>query len=152
MRKVVLLIISLFFIIISFGCDNNKKRVLTCIGSNKGNNMNAYAIVKYNFEGEKLLSVDTDVTFKDITVDNLSAVWNEFKEQFNEQNFPVEESGYKRTTKADDKNYTFTVSINIDFEKISKETREKYGVDDVSNSTYEEIKNKILEDNNFTCE
>ena len=42
------------------------------------------------------------------------------KDQFTEQNPPVEENGYKRTVKADDKNYTFTVGIEIDYEAISK--------------------------------
>ena len=37
-----------------------------------------------------------NVEFKDITVNNLSSVWSTFKTQFNEQNKPVEELGFKR--------------------------------------------------------
>lgn len=92
-----------------------------------------------------------EVVFKDITVDNLSSVWDTFKTQFTEQNKPVEEPGFKRTVKADDKNYTFSVIIEIDFEKISKKTMEKYSIEDYRSKTYDELKKEATSDGTLSC-
>ena len=152
MKKIYLLLVMFVTVIFISGCNNkNNVKELTCSGLSKGNNMNLYAEVKYKFKNDKLIESRMDATFKDITVDNLKEVWDSFKKQFNEQNLPVQEEGFKRTTKSDDKNYTFTVSIVVDFEKISKETMKKYDIQDYTNSTYDEIKKEIESDNNFIC-
>lgn len=138
MKKIYYVFVCLFVMFMVSGCGNT--RVLTCTGTNPGNNMNAYADAKYYFKGNKLSNFEVEVVFKDITVDNLSFVWDSFKEQFTEQNEPVEESGYRRRVKSDDRNYTFSVIIDVDYNKISKETMDKYGVEDYSSKTYDEIK------------
>ena len=150
MKKIIFLIISLFVIIAVSGCGQNTK-VLTCSGITPGNNMNAASNVKYTFKNDKLVNAKIDVTFQDITVNNLSAVWGTFKTQITEQNQPVKETGYTRTVKADDKNYTFTVSLDIDYEKISKETMDKYAVSDYRTKTYDEIKEEATANNAMTC-
>ena len=113
--------------------------------------MNAASSVKYTFENDKLTKVKADVEFKDITVDNLSSVWDTFKAQFTAQNEPVEEIGYKRTVKADDKNYTFTVTMEIDYEKITKDIMDKYGIEDSKTKTYDEIKKSATKDGVMSC-
>jgi len=138
-------------ILVISGCGKSDTKVLTCSGVSPGNNMNAASTVKYTFENDKLSKTKIEVTFKDITVDNLSSVWDTFKTQFTQQNEPVEEEGFIRTVKADDKNYTFSVIMEIDFEKISKETMTKYGIEDYSSKTYEEIKEEIVSDGVFSC-
>ena len=150
MKKISLLLISVFAIFIVSGCSNNTK-VLTCSGISPGNNMNAASVVEYTFKNDKLVNAKIDVTFQDITVSNLSSVWGSFKTQFTEQNPPTEENGYKRSVKANDKDYTFTVSLEIDYEKISKTTMEKYGVEDYRDKTYDEIKEEIASDDTMTC-
>ena len=42
-------------------------------------------------------------------------------------------------------------TIKIDFTKISKATMEKYGVEDSSSKTYDEIKKETTADGIFTC-
>jgi len=151
MKKIYFSIIFLFVILVISGCGKSDTKVLTCSGVSPGNNMNAASTVKYTFENDKLSKTKIEVTFKDITVDNLSSVWDTFKTQFTQQNEPVEEEGFIRTVKADDKNYTFSVIMEIDFEKISKETMTKYGIEDYSSKTYEEIKEEIVSDGVFSC-
>ena len=138
MKKICYVFTCLFVMFMVSGCGNT--RVLTCTGKNLGNNMNAYADAKYYFKGDKLSNFEVEVVFKDITVSNLSSVWNSLKSQFTEQNKPVEEPGYKRSVKSDDKNYTFSVIIEVDYNKISKETMDKYGVEDYSSKTYDELR------------
>ena len=114
------------------GCGNNKMKTLVCTSTNRGNNMTAEAEARYTFEDDKLKKFSAVVDFKDITVDNLDSVWDSFKAQFNEQNYPTEEAGYKRT-------------------KINKETMQKFNVDDsYLNKSYDEVK-KLATQENFTC-
>lgn len=142
MKKIYYMFACLFVMFIVSGCDNTK--VLTCTGTNPGKNMNAAAIANFTFENNKLSKNKVEVVFKDITVNNLSSVWDTFKDQFTEQNKPVEVPGYKRSVKADDKNYTFSVIIEIDYNIISKETMDKYGVEDYGSKTYDEIKEEAI--------
>lgn len=151
MKKISFLVIALFVVFVVSGCGNSNTKVLTCSGVNPGNNMNAAGNVEYTFKNDKLSKAKIEATFKDITIDNLSSVWDSFKTQFTEQNKPVEEVGFKRTVKSDDKNYTFSVIIEIDYEKITKETMEKYGVEDYRSKTYEEIKKETTADGTFSC-
>lgn len=151
MKKIYFLMISLFVVFVVSGCGNSNTKVLTCTGVSPGTNMNAASSVKYTFESGKLTKTEIEVTFKDITVDNLSSIWDMLKTQFTEQNKPIEEDGFKRTVKADDKNYTFSVIMEVDFGKISKETMEKYSVEDYSEKTYDEIKKEITSDETFSC-
>ncbi len=151
MKKISFLILSLFVIFVVSGCGKDSTKVLTCTGVSPGNNMNAASNIEYTFENDKLTKAKIDVEFKDITVNNLSSVWSTFKTQFTEQNQPVEEIGFKRTVKADDKNYTFTVSMEIDFEKITKEIMDKYGVEDYRTKTYDEIKKETTADGVMSC-
>ena len=151
MKKISFLVIALFVVFVVSGCGNSNTKVLTCSGVNPGNNMNAAGNVEYTFKNDKLSKAKIEATFKDITIDNLSSVWDSFKTQFTEQNKPVEEVGFKRTVKSDDKNYTFSVILEIDFEKITKETMEKYGVEDYRSKTYEEIKKETTADGTFSC-
>lgn len=74
-----------------------------------------------------------------------------FKTQFTKQNKPVEDVGFKRTVKADDKNYTFSVIMEIAMEKIVKETRDKYQIEDYSLKTYDELKEETTKDGVYSC-
>lgn len=150
LKKFGFLVISVVMVFVAVGCGN-KTKVLTCSTVSPGTNMNAAAKVEYVFENDKLTKSKMDVDFKDIAVDNLATVWDSYKTQFTNQNQPVEESGFKRTVKADDKNYIFTVSLEIDYEKITKETMEKYGVEDYSSKTYDELKEEFTSDGITTC-
>lgn len=151
MKRIKLFIFSLFALFIISGCENNNTKVLTCSGTVKGNNINVLQNIKYTFKDDKLTKADMNFVFKDITVEDLPSVWDSFKTQFTEQNNPAEETGFKRTVSANDKEYTFNVNIEVDYEKISKETMEKYEVKDYSTKTYDEIIEDTTYDNVMSC-
>ena len=151
MKKISFLMVALFIMLVVSGCGNGNTKVLTCSGENPGNNMNAASNIEYTFKNDKLTKAKIDVVFKDITVDNLSSVWSTFKTQFTEQNQPVDEIGFKKTVKSDDKNYTFTVSMEIDFEKITSDVMDKYGIEDYRTKTYDEIKKETTADGIMSC-
>ena len=151
MKKYVFIVVFVCILGLLTGCGKNNTKTLVCTSTNQGNNMNAQAEAKYTFIDDKLKKFSAVVDFKDITVDNLDSVWDSFKAQFNEQNYPTEEAGYKRTTKADDKNHVFTVTIDVDYDKITKETIKKFDVDDsYVNKSYDEVK-KLATQENFIC-
>lgn len=152
MKKLYFLVVFLFAVFVITGCEKNDETVLTCSGASPGNNMSASSNVEYTFKNDKLTKAKIDVEFKDITIDNLSSLWNTLKTQFTEQNQPVEEIGFKRTVSADDENYIFTVSMEIDYEKITKEIMDKYGIEDYTEKTYEELKDEATADGTMTCE
>ena len=149
MKKIRFLLICLVLIFIVSGCGN--KKVLTCTGMSEGTNMNAYAEVKYTFEKDKLISARLNTTFKDINMPNLESLWSSIKSQFAEQHSPVEVDGFKKSIQFDDKKYTFTVTMEIDYTKISKETIEEYGLGDISTKTYDELKQSLASNENLTC-
>ena len=151
MKKMNFLFVALFIVLTVCGCGNNNTKELICSSMSPGNNMNAYAELKVTFENDKVTKAKTDVVFKDITVSNLSSVWGSLVTQFTEQNKPVEETGFKRTVSSDDKNYTFNVTIEIDYEKITEEIMKKYEIEDYTDKTYEEIKNEMTKDGTMTC-
>ena len=149
MKKISFLIISLFVMLTVSGCGNTK--VLTCISEEKGNNMNGVATVKYTFKNDKMTKAKIEATFKDIQMDDLATNWDTYKAQLTEQNKPIKEKGFKRTVKSNDKKYTFTVNIDIDFTKVSKDTMDKYGILDYSSRSYDEVKEEMNASGSMTC-
>lgn len=150
MKKICSIAIVLVMLIVLAGCKS-KTQELTCTSTTKGNNMNADTSVTYTFEDDKLSKADLEVVFKDISVANLDTVWESFKTQFTNQNKPVEIDGFKRTVKADDEKHTFSISMEIDYSKISKDTMKKYQIDDFKNKSYNEVKKMAVETDKMTC-
>ena len=53
--------------------------------------------------------------------------------------------------KSDRFNYKFTVILDIDYTKVSKETLSKYNVEDIVGKSYDAVE-EILKDNDIVCE
>lgn len=150
MKKIKILSLLFLVMLLVTGCGSNTKK-LTCTMNSPGTNMNAASTVVYTFDEDgKLLTVKGDVDFKDIEIDDLESNWPNIVEQFVSQNEPVEEEGFKRTVSSDDNNYIFTVTIEIDYSKVSSETLMKYSSEDYSKKTYDEIK-ELSESEGATC-
>lgn len=149
MKKLGVVFTAILMVIFVSGCTKTTK--LTCEGVYPGTNMEAATKAVYYFEDNKLVKSNIDVTFQNITVDGLESVWESFKTQFTEQNEPTEVDGYKREVSYNDKKYTFTVSIDLDYAKLTDEVREEYGVADYQGKTLEEIKELVTADDVMTC-
>ena len=158
MKKSKILIITLIILLIVSGCGKSKKIIkedikttfFTCSGVQKNDSSNADMNIKYTFENDKITKAKVEITFKDFNINNLPEVWSSIKEQITEQNKPVEDLGYKRTVKSDDEKYTYTIIIEIDYRKITKEIMKKYDVSDFSDKTSKEVK-KATVNENITC-
>lgn len=147
MKKIVYLVAIMIACITITGCGKSDTKKMECTMVNEGNNMNAYGDMTYYFKDDKLTSAEFKVSFKDITIANLDSVWAQFVEQFDSQNPKVDEVGYKINTSSDDTKHEYYITMKIDFEKISKETIEKYGIDDAKGKSMEEIKKDLMEEN-----
>ncbi len=151
MRKKSLIISILLIVILITGCGKSNEKKLECTMFSQGTNMNVYGTVKYIFKDDIVQTGKVEAVFKDITLDNLENVWGTIKQQFSEQNSPVDVSGYKRSNKSDDKNYTFTVNLEIDYTKISENTINEYGLEDLRGKSYDEVKKITEESGEATC-
>lgn len=147
MKKIVYLIVLMIMCITITGCGKDNTKKLECSVFNEGTNMNAYGDLTYYFKDDKLISAEFKVSFKDITIDNLDSMWDYLVKQFDEQNPKVDEVGYKKYSTVDNKKHEYYVTAEIDFEKISKETIEKYGIDDAKGKSMEEIKKDFMDAN-----
>ena len=139
--------IFIFLFVVLFACACGNTKVLECSITNPGTNMTAYANVKYTFKGDKLKSFHVKADFKDIEVENIDEYWDQVVEQFTGQNKPVKETGYVRKVSSDAKNHIFTITIDVDYDKITAESIKKYGVEDWANKSYEEIKEAVIDEN-----
>lgn len=150
MKKTLLILIGLFLVVMVSGCSTEK--TLTCTSKTKGTNMNAYGKWELVFKNDKLTNTKLTATFKDITVADVDKYWDSYKKQFTEQNKPVKETGYKRYVKSNDKKHEFSVIIEVDYNKISKDTMKKYSINDYKNKSYKKTKKEILDiDPNMVC-
>ena len=150
MKKTLLILIGLFLVVMVSGCSTEK--TLTCTSKTKGTNMNAYGKWELVFKNDKLTNAKLTATFKDITVADVDKYWDSYKTQFTKQNKPVKETGYKRYVKSNDKKYEFSVIIEVDYNKISKDTMKKYSINDYKNKSYKKTKKEILDiDPSMVC-
>lgn len=151
MKKFSLFLLAIVLTIVISGCGKTNEKILECNIFSEGNNMNAYGKIKYVFKNDILETGNVEVIFKDITLDNLDYWWDSIKKQFGEQNKPVTIDGYKRSFKSDDKNYSFTVNVEVDYTKISDTTLNEYNIEDYRGKSYDEVKKLSLELEGVTC-
>lgn len=151
MKKFSLFLLAIVLTIVISGCGKTNEKILECNIFSEGNNMNAYGKIKYVFKNDILEIGNVEVIFKDITLDNLDYWWDSIKKQFSEQNKPVTIDGYKRSFKSDDKNYSFTVNVEVDYTKISDTTLNEYNIEDYRGKSYDEVKKLSLELEGVTC-
>ena len=151
MKKFSLFLLAIVLTIVISGCGKTNEKILECNIFSEGNNMNAYGKIKYVFKNDILETGNVEVIFKDITLDNLDYWWDSIKKQFSEQNKSVTIDGYKRSFKSDDKNYSFTVNVEVDYTKISDTTLNEYNIEDYRGKSYDEVKKLSLELEGVTC-
>ena len=151
MKRITYLFIVLVSILVITGCSNSGKSVLTCTGTKKGNDMDAEGKIVYTFKDDKVYTVNLDVTFKNMTAENLDSLWPTFKAQLESQNQEVDVDGLKRKITVADKKHEFNVKMEIDFEKVSDELIDENNLNIYKDKTYEEVKKYTEETDQLTC-
>lgn len=141
-----ILAISVLFIT---GCGNQK--TLTCSMSEEDDGLSMNQELNVVYEEDKIANVRMSMDAK-ITDDQYQEYWDMFVSMMESQYEEKNADGIKVSTKSNDDNYTFNITLDIDLEKASADDLATYDLEDLADetATYEELKEQ-LEESGYTC-
>lgn len=150
MKKVMSFLLVLVAVVLLTGCGSGK--TLTCTNTEEQNGASMKQTVEMKFKKDKVTNVKMTLETK--------AVDSSVKEQWSTVSSMLESmygntkdvDGIKVTTKNDDKNFNYTVTVAIDVKKAKEEDLAEYDMTGSLDSevTYEDMK-KDAEASGFTC-
>lgn len=152
MKKFKLLLVVVMVAVLTTGCGTKK---LSCSMDQSMMGLNMGLNVSFKFKNEKVNHLAMTITVK-AENDTIKQGWSDAVASLNEQYKDESLEGIKLSTKNDDKNYTYTVTLDVDLNKAKKEDLKKYDLDDFydiakEKTDIEEVK-KSAESNGFKCE
>ena len=141
-----ILAISVLFIT---GCGNQK--TLTCSMSEEDDGLSMNQELNVVYEEDKIANVRMSMDAK-ITDDQYQEYWDMFVSTMESQYEEKNADGIKVSTKSNDDNYTFNITLDVDLEKASADDLATYDLEDLADetATYEELKEQ-LEESGYTC-
>ena len=141
-----ILAISVLFIT---GCGNQK--TLTCSMSEEDDGLSMNQELNVVYEEDKIANVRMSMDAK-ITDDQYQEYWDMFVSMMESQYEEKNADGIKLSTKSNDDNYTFNITLDVDLEKASADDLATYDLEDLADetATYEELKEQ-LEESGYTC-
>ena len=141
-----ILAISVLFIT---GCGNQK--TLTCSMSEEDDGLSMNQELNVVYEEDKIANVRMSMDAK-ITDDQYQEYWDMFVSMMESQYEEKNADGIKVSTKSNDNNYTFNITLDVDLEKASADDLATYDLEDLADetATYEELKDQ-LEESGYTC-
>ena len=141
-----ILAISVLFIT---GCGNQK--TLTCSMSEEDDGLSMNQELNVVYEEDKIANVRMSMDAK-ITDDQYQEYWDMFVSMMESQYEEKNADGIKVSTKSNDDNYTFNITLDVDLEKASADDLATYDLEDLADetATYEELKDQ-LEESGYTC-
>ncbi len=141
-----ILAISVLFIT---GCGNQK--TLTCSMSEEDDGLSMNQELNVVYEEDKIANVRMSIDAK-ITDDQYQEYWDMFVSMMESQYEEKNADGIKVSTKSNDDNYTFNITLDVDLEKASADDLATYDLEDLADetATYEELKEQ-LEESGYTC-
>ena len=141
-----ILAISVLFIT---GCGNQK--TLTCSMSEEDDGLSMNQELNVVYEEDKIANVRMSMDAK-ITDDQYQEYWDMFVSMMESQYEEKNADGIKVSTKSNDDNYTFNITLDVDLEKASADDLATYDLEDLADetATYEELKEQ-LEESGYTC-
>lgn len=149
MRKLKLLALAVVATIVMTGCGGEK--TLTCTNSQEASGVNMEQEIVMKFKDDKVNYVKMTVDAK-ATDDTIKNNWSLFASTLEQQYSNKEDKGVKLTTKNDEKNYSYKISLEVDLEKADEESLSEYDLDGIAdkNSSMSDVK-KSAEEDGFTC-
>ncbi len=149
MKKGLLLGASLLFL--CGGCSFGGTKELVCTNTQSESGLSIASTAAMSFKSNKIANVKLTM---DITPDSdlMKDNWKLVEDAYNDLYAPVDKDGVKVSTNVDSVNKKYTIIIESDPTKVSKEDLEKYGMADLAGAedTYEQAK-KDLESEGYTC-
>ena len=154
MKKVCMLFLSLFVMVLFTGCGEvlEKEQKLVCTSTENDDGMSSEQIISMTYKNDKLNHMTMEVNTK-ITDATAKEYWGHFKESMAEDNEEFNKDGVSLTVSYDDDNYEYKTVLDIDVLNASEEALQEQGFEDLKedNSTIEENK-KLAEENGSVCE
>ena len=149
MKKGILLGVSLLFL--CGGCSIGGTKELVCTNTQSESGVKVFSTAAMSFKSNKIDHVKLSM---DITPDSdlMKENWKLVEDAYNELYASVDKDGVKVSTNVDSANKKYTIIIESDPAKASKEDLEKYGMSDLAGAedTYEQAK-KYLESEGYSC-
>ena len=144
--KLIALIICL---LILTGCQNTN--ILKCINEEEANGLklNEEVIITYKSKNPYNVIVNLDINALN---DDSKKIWNELVD-FYTKKFPISnEEGIDVLKNNNDKEYSYTLRLDIDLSKVSEESLEKYELEDLlkDRDSIDDLKLEA-EKSGFTC-
>lgn len=144
--KIIALIICL---LILAGCQNTN--ILKCINEEEANGLklNEEVILTYKSKNPYSVIVNLDINALN---DDSKKIWNELVD-FYTKRFPISnEEGIDVLKNNNDKEYSYTLRLDIDLSKVSEESLEKYELEDLlkDRDSIDDVKLEA-EKSGFTC-
>ena len=149
MRRVKLFGILAISVLFITGCGNQK--TLTCSMSEEDDGLSMNQELNVVYEEDKIANVRMSIDAK-ITDDQYQEYWDMFVSMMESQYEEKNADGIKVSTKSNDDNYTFNITLDVDLEKASADDLATYDLEDLADetATYEELKEQ-LEESGYTC-
>lgn len=148
MRKFKLFALAIVCLLLATGCG---EKTLTCTNTQSANGLEMGQEVVMKFKKDKVNYVKMTINAK-ATSDTIKQNWNLFATTLSGQYSDVNKEGVKLTTKNDEKNHTYKISLEVDLDKASEDALAEYDLDGIANkdSSLKDVK-KSAEEDGFTC-
>ena len=145
--KVLSLIFACCFLLV--GCGDNQ--VLSCTINQEQNGLNMDQTVDVTFSGNQVTNVKMTVD-SEATDDTIKNNWDAFAKMLDEQYPDSNKNGIKVTKENSKDDFTYKISIDVDFKKASDDDLADYNLSGLADAegTYDSVK-KQAEKSGFTC-
>lgn len=148
MKKLKLFALAIIALLVMTGCG---EKTLTCTNTEEASGLEMGQEVVMKFKNDKVNYVKMTIDAK-ATSDTIKNNWDLFASTLKGQYSDTEKEGVKLTTKNDEKNYSYKISLEVDLEKASEDALAEYDLDGIADkdSSMEDVK-KAAEEDGFTC-
>ena len=151
MKKIKFLLLAVFAVVCFTGCGADKKLVCTQSGTESGMKNNVEVTI--NFSNNKASKVKMDMAYE-IAAEEAKEQWDEMIGMLDGMvgGMFADKAGITFSSKEDKNNYKYTATLDMDLNKMSKDTKGLLDMDMFADedTSYEAVK-KSAEEDGFTC-
>lgn len=141
----------IFLLIILFLTGCNKEEVLTCTNTNEADDLIISQKIVINFNNNVVNNIKMSVDSK-ANNDTIKDNWDLFVSNMDEYYNNKKEDGLVLSTSNNKDAYTYTIKLDVDFNKASEKVLKEYNLNDIvgKKSKIEDVKKDAKKDG-FTC-
>ena len=150
MKNFKFLALSVLTTVLLTGCGSEK--TLTCSKTEDSSaGISVEQKIAMTFKNDKISNVEMSVNSK-ATSDTIKTYWDTFASTLDAQYPSKDENGITVSTKNNEEDYEYTITMGFDLSKASDDDLAEYGLDGIadSNSKLKDVKESAEEDG-YTC-